>query len=167
MSAQFDITITDKDMFRFNMYHAYHGFQGIFATVIGILVLIVAGVTAGEVETMYTVLYAILGVVFLIYMPFSLYMRSKRQVLSSEVLRQALHYKIDEEGVHVSQNEQAADLLWNQIYKVVSTKSNLLIYSNRVNAYVLPRAVLGDNYKIIVQLAESHLEKYRLKLNKS
>ena len=118
-------------------------------------------------ETMYTVLYAILGVVFLIYMPFSLYMRSKRQVLSSEVLRQALHYKIDEEGVHVSQNEQAADLLWNQIYKVVSTKSNLLIYSNRVNAYVLPRAVLGDNYEIIVQLAESHLEKYRLKLNKS
>ena len=59
MSTEFDVTITWKDMYRFNLYHAYHGFQGIFATVIGILVLVVAGLTAGKVDTMYTVLYAV------------------------------------------------------------------------------------------------------------
>lgn len=164
MTAEFDVTITSKDMYRFNMYHAYHGFQGIFATVIGILVLVVAGATFGKVETMYTVMYIIFGVVFLVYVPASLYMRSKQQILSSEVLRQALHYKFDEEGVHVSQKEQTADLLWNQIYKVVATKSNLLVYSSRVNAYVIPRSVMGTEYETVTQLARKNLEKYRLKL---
>lgn len=164
MTTEFDVTITSKDMYRFNMYHAYHGFQGIFATVIGILVLIVAGATLGKIETMYTVLYFVFGLIFLIYVPVSLYMRSKQQILSSEVLRQSLHYKVDEEGVHVSQNDQTADLLWNQIYKVVSTKSNLLIYSSRVNAYVIPRNAISKEYETVAQLAAKHLEKYRLKL---
>lgn len=164
MTTEFDVTITSKDMYRFNMYHAYHGFQGIFATVIGILVLIVAGATFGKIEMMYTVLYFVFGLIFLIYVPVSLYMRSKQQILSSEVLRQSLHYKLDEEGVHVSQNEQTADLLWNQIYKVVFTKSNLLIYSSRVNAYVIPRNAISKEYETVAQLAAKHLEKYRLKL---
>lgn len=164
MTTEFDVTITSKDMYRFNMYHAYHGFQGIFATVIGILVLIVAGATFGKIEMMYTVLYFVFGLIFLIYVPVSLYMRSKQQILSSEVLRQSLHYKVDEEGVHVSQNDQTADLLWNQIYKVVSTKSNLLIYSSRVNAYVIPRNAISKEYETVAQLATKHLEKYRLKL---
>ncbi len=164
MSTEFDVTITWKDMYRFNLYHAYHGFQGIFATVIGILVLVVAGLTAGKVDTMYTVLYAIFGVVFLVYVPGSLYIRSKQQILLSDVLKQALHYKVDEEGIHVSQNDQTADLLWNQIYKIVSTKSNLLIYSSRVNAYVIPRDVIGAEYETVASLAKDYLEKYRLKL---
>lgn len=164
MTAEFDVSINSKDMYRFNMYHAYHGFQGIFATVIGILVLIVSAVTFGKIETMYTILYIAFGVIFLVYVPVSLYMRSKQQILSSEVLQQALHYKIDEEGVHVSQKEQTADLLWNQIYRVVSTKHNLLIYSSRVNAYVIPRETIGEEYDKAARLAEKHLEKYRLKL---
>ena len=164
MTAEFDVTITSRDMYRFNMYHAYHGFQGIFATIIGIIVLIVSIATAGKVETMYTVLYAVFGIIFLIYVPVSLYMRSKQQILSSEVLKQSLHYRLDEEGVHVSQNGQTADLLWEQIYKMVATKSNLLIYSSRVNAYVIPMNVMGAEYETVAQLAQNHLEKYRLKL---
>lgn len=164
MVTEFNVTITSKDMFRFNMYHAYHGFQGSFATIISIFALVVAVITAGDVETMYTVLYLFLGVLLLIYMPASLYMRSKRQILLSPVLREELHYKVDEEGVHVSQNNQTADLLWNQIYKVVSTKSNLLIYSSRVNAYVIPRVAITEQYETVAELAKKHLEKYRLKL---
>lgn len=165
MSAEFDITITDKDMFRFNLYHAYHGFQGILATVIGIWVLIMAGLTFGKVGTMYTVMYIVFGIVFLVYVPGSLYLRSKHQIASSEVLKQSLHYKVDEEGVHVSQGEQTADLEWKQIYKIVSTNSHLLIYSSRVNAYVIPRDAIKDQYKTVASLAISHLESYRLKMN--
>ena len=57
MSAEFEVTITDKDMFRFNLYHAYHGFQGIIATLVGIWVLAMAGLTFGQVGMGYTVLY--------------------------------------------------------------------------------------------------------------
>ena len=61
----------------------------------------------------------------------------------SEVLRGTLHYEVDEEGLHVSQKEESALLPWKQIYKMVATKHNVLVYSSRINAYVIPRAQLG------------------------
>lgn len=165
MSAEFDVTITDKDMFRFNIYHAYHGFQGIIATLVGLWVLVMAGLTFGRVGVMYTVLYIILGILFLVYVPGNLYLRSKKQISSSDVLKNALHYKIDDAGIHVSQGEQTADLEWKLIYKMVSTKSQLLIYSSRLNAYIIPKEVIGEQYQTILGLAINHLESYRLKMN--
>ncbi|MCI9447784.1 MAG: YcxB family protein [Lachnospiraceae bacterium] len=165
MSAEFEVTITDKDMFRFNLYHAYHGFQGIIATLVGIWVLAMAGLTFGQVGMGYTVLYIFLGILFLVYVPGNLYLRSKKQVASSDVLRNALHYKIDDTGVHVSQGGQTADLEWKQIYKMVSTKNQLLIYSSRLNAYIIPKEAIGEQYQSVLGLAISHLEGFRLKMN--
>ena len=165
MSAEFEVTVTQQDMFQFNIYHAYHGVQGILATMVGIWVLITAGITFGKVSPMYTVLYLILGIVFLVYVPANLYLRSKHQIKSSETLQHALHYKIDEAGVHVSQGEQTADLEWKQIYKMVSNKNQLLIYSSRVNAYIIPKEAVKEQYQTIVGLAVNHLEGFRLKLN--
>lgn len=164
MPIEFDIRITDKDMYRFNMHHAYTGFQGIFATLIGIAVLVVAFLTGGKVDMAYTLLYILFGVIFLVYTPVSLKLRSKRQILMSLVLKENLHYKVDEEGIHVSVGEQTADLAWNMIYKMVSTKSNVLIYSSRVNAYVIPLEQLGDRYEAVKALAEMKLEPYRRRM---
>ena len=164
MPTEFDIKITDKDMYRFNMHHAYTGFTGIFATVIGIAVLVVAFLTRGKVDMTYTLLYILFGVIILVYTPISLKLRSKRQILMSPVLKETLHYKADEAGIHVSVGEQTADLAWNMIYKMIATKSSLLIYSSRVNAYVIPLEQLGDKYEAVKALAEARLEPYRRKL---
>ena len=164
MPIEFDIKITDKDMYRFNMYHAYTGFQGIFATIIGIVVLVVAVVTLKKVDMTYTLLYFLFGVIFLVYTPVNLWTRSKRQILLSPVLKGTLHYSMDDKGVHVRAGEQTALLEWNMIYRIVSTKSNLLIYSTRVNAYVIPLAQLGSQYESIKQLAQQKLEKYRFNM---
>lgn len=164
MPIEFDIKITDKDMYRFNMHHAYTGFQGIFATGIGIAVLAVFALTYGKVETVYSMLYLLFGIIFLVYMPVSLWLRSKRQILVSPVLKETLHYSLDDTGIHVSVNGQTADLEWNLIYKMITTKSNLLIYSSRVNAYVIPLVQLAGLYGRVKELAEQKLEKYRLRM---
>lgn len=166
MPIEFDIKITDKDMYRFNMYHAYTGFQGIFATVIGIAVLVVAALTFGKVEITYSILYLAFGIIFLVYVPVSLKMRSKRQLLVSPVLRETIHYSVDETGFHVSVGEETAELPWNMIYKIVSTKSNVLVYSSRVNAYVIPRVQLGVHYDAVSELAAGKLEACRLRMKK-
>lgn len=62
----------------------------------------------------------------------------------SEALRNTQHFTIDEKGVTISQDGEEALLEWKQVYKVVDTKSNLLVYSTRVNAYVFPKRELGD-----------------------
>lgn len=101
----------------------------------------------------------------MIYVPGSLYLRSKQQMASSEALKRALCYKIDDAGVHVSQGDQTADLEWKQIYKIVSNKNQLLIYSSRVNAYIIPKEAVKEQYQTIVGLAVNHLEGFRLKMN--
>ena len=164
MPIEMDIKISSKDMYRFNMHHAYTGFSGIFGTVIGIAVLVVAWLTLGKVDGMYSTLYFVFGIIFLVYTPFSLWTRSKRQILVSPVLKETLHYCMDGDGVHVTVGEQGADLKWNMIYKMITTKNNLLIYSSRVNAYILPLNQVGDIYPQIKNLAEEKLEKYRLRM---
>ena len=126
MPLKFDITLTAEDMYRFNMYQTYSGFHGWFSIAFSILIFVVAGVTRGKIEAAYTALYIVFGIVFLVYPPVSLYLRSKRTLAMSEVLRGTLHYEVDEEGLHVSQKEESALLPWKQIYKMVATKHNVL-----------------------------------------
>lgn len=164
METEFDITLNSSDMYRFSMYHAYTGTQGIISIVIAALCFFVSVKTRGSVEMTYTILYAVFGVVILIYIPVQLYLRSKRQIMASEVLRRPLHYRVDSEGVHTSQGEAAADLPWDQVYKMVSTRYNILIYSNRVNAFIIPKSQIEKEYGVLLQLAGGHLPKYRYKV---
>lgn len=164
MPIEFDITLTSKDMYRFNMYQAYSGFQGWFSVVASIIVFVIAGMRYEELGTTYTIIYIALGSILLIYMPVSLYLRSKNAILASEVLSKPLHYAVGEDGFAVSQGEASAELPWTQIYKMVATKSNVLVYSNRTNAYVIPREQLGERYAELSALAIKKLEKYRVKM---
>ena len=164
MKLELDVTLTDKDMYRFNMYHIYSGVHGIFSLVIAVMIFVVAGVTWGDIERGYSIAYVIFGMIFLFYMPFTLKLKSKHQLASSASLREGLHYLFDEDGIHVSQGGESADLLWKQVYKMIATKSNVLIYSNRVNAFVIPRSVLGEKYQTLKELAEKQLEKYRIRM---
>ena len=164
MPLKFDITLTAEDMYRFNMYQTYSGFHGWFSIAFSILIFVVAGVTRGKIEAAYTALYIVFGIVFLVYPPVSLYLRSKRTLAMSEVLRGTLHYEVDEEGLHVSQKEESALLPWEQIYKMVATRHNVLVYSSRINAYVIPRAQLEESYAALQTQAAAHLPAYRLKM---
>ena len=83
----------------------------------------------------------------------------------SEVLRGTLHYEVDEEGLHVSQKEESALLPWERVDGTVATKHNVLVkYSSQINAYVIPRAQLGESYAALQTQAAAHLPAYRLKM---
>ncbi|MDD6306068.1 MAG: YcxB family protein [Clostridiales bacterium] len=164
MNIEFDITLTPKDMYRFNMYQTYTGFQGWFSVIISVFLFVVAGLTFGEVTGTRTLLYVLLGILFLIYMPVTLYLRSKHNIAVSEVLKHPLHFTVGEKGFTVSQKEESAELPWEQIYKMVGTKSNVLVYSSRINAYIIPRAQLGDKYADLAELGKEKLPKYRIKM---
>lgn len=166
MKSEFDVTLTVEDMYRFSMYHTYSGVHGIASVIIAVLVFFVAAKTYGDVELMYTLLYILFGVLFLVYMPFSLYLRAKRQIASSEVFQKPLHFTVTEEKITSSQSGETADLPWEQIYKVVETKSNILVYSSRINALVLPKNQIAGEYDAFRKIMEEKLPGYRLKLKK-
>lgn len=163
--VEFDIKLTSQDMYRFNMYQIYSGMQGWVSIFMAILLWVVAGKTYGEVTMTYTILYIVFGAVFLFYLPLSLYMRAKHSIAVSQELRDTLHYVVGESGFKVSQGEANAELKWEQIYKMVATRHNVLVYSNRINAYVIPKNQLGESYTPLAELANAKLEKHRVKMH--
>lgn len=166
MPLEFQARVRDMDMYRFNMYHAYTSMQGIFSLVVGAVLLALAIVSAHRLDAGDMLLYVGLAVVLVAYVPISLWFRSKCQIAMSEVLQQPISYSLQKQGIVVTSpaSEESATLPWESVYKVVTTRNNLLIYSNRVNAYVIPREAVQAQFPQMRQIFEEHVENYRLRI---
>lgn len=164
MKTEFDIQLHTIDMYRYNLYHTYTTAGGYLAILVSLFAFAAAGKTWGEVEMSRTVLYIALGILLLVYTPVTLYLRSKQQVSGSPVLKNVLHYVIDDTGVTTSQGEMSSTLEWSQVYRVVATRHNILVCINPRNAFIIPRDQVQQEYDAIRKTAQEHLEKYRFKM---
>lgn len=164
MKTEFDIQLHTIDMYRYNLYHTYTTASGYLAILISFIAFAAAVRKWGEVSLSQSVMYAALGVILLIYTPLTLYLRSKQQVQGSPVLKNVLHYTIDDTGVTTSQGEMSSTLLWEQVYRVVATKHNILVCISPRNAFIIPREQVLQEYDTIRQIAQEHLERYRFKM---
>ena len=164
MKASFDVTLSPKDLYRFNMYQTYTGFQGWSSIALGILGFVMAGISFQNGKTSYTLLYIAVGFLFLLYIPVALWFRAKETLKTNKVLAGTLHYEITEKNIHVSQGKETGDMEWQAIYKVVANAKQILIYSNRKSAYIIPMEQIGDQYVAFRTLAEQKLEKYKLRM---
>lgn len=164
MKTEFNIQLRPVDMYRYNLYHTYTSVSGYLSIFIALVAFVGAKRTWGEVSLSYSVMYVVLGLLMLFYMPVTLYLRSKQQVMSSPVLKNVLHYLIDDTGITTSQGEASTTLAWNQVYRVVTTRHNILVCINPRNAFIIPKEQVRQEYALIRQIAQSHLEKYRFKM---
>lgn len=166
MPIEFNVKLEAKDMYRFNLYHTYHGFQGWLSIILGIVITALSIYTFEQIEIMYTMLYILFGIIFVVYNPISLYFSSKKVVLKSDTLKHTLYYTLSEEALSIKVEEASATLLWSQIYRALSTKHNLLIYTSRRNAYVIPKRFIIEEYEGIRLLLKQQLPSYRVHVKK-
>lgn len=164
MSLEFDIKLEAKDMFRFNMYQTYSGFTGLSSIVFAVIMFSMTAYTYGKVPMLNTMMYVGIGILLLVYIPATLWLRAKQTLKVSPVLSNTLHYEVNKEGFSVTQGDASGVLPWEQIYKMVSTKHLVLVYSNRINAYVIPRMQLDEQYVPLAKLASEKLPKYRFRM---
>ena len=165
MKLEFDVKVTEKDLYSFNIEQAYKGSQGVISLLFAVLLAAAAVLSAQKGNTGgYVALYIIVGILVLLYVPFSLKSRVRMIMKTNEVFSKPLHFEIDEKSINVSQGEEMAQLPWEQVYRFVANDKRILIFSNRKNAYILSKEQLGDSYEPLKELAGSTLEKYRLKI---
>ncbi len=164
MAVEFDIKLTVKDMYRFKMYQIYAGVQGWISVLASAFLFWLAADSYGEVTAGRTALYVLFGILFLFYFPLTLYLHAKQSIAASKVLQGTLHFAVGETGFTVSQGEETAELKWEQIYRMVATRHNVLVYSSRIHAYVIPKEQLGGSYSPLAALANQKLEKHRVKM---
>ena len=156
--------MTPKIMYDFMMYHTYRSFSGIFGIILGIAAFVMFGTTLGKTDLSYSIVYCLFGVWFIVYLPVSLYTKSKRQVEKSEVFKNPVTYILNDEGIEIVQGEEKAQCGWKNILKVYSSKKNVLIYSGKRNAFVLPKEAIGEQYDTLVTLVQKNMPKKKVKL---
>ena len=164
MTVEFDVKLEPKDLYRFNLYQTYTGSQGIISILIIILAGIMTAVSYKDGNYSYAVMYGIFFVIFIGYIPVTLWTKAKLTLKSNKVLADTLHYEVSEDGIRVTQGEESGELPWKQIYKMISTRNHVLIYSGRKNAYIIPKSQLGGQYDRLAELANNSLEKFRVKM---
>ena len=100
---QFDIKLNLRICTDLICIRPTQDFMDGFPLLYPLLFLLWLGLTYGGLDITYTVLYIAFGIIFLLYMPVTLWLRSKSALAASEVLRGTLHYLVDEKGFTVSQ----------------------------------------------------------------
>ena len=154
---EFDVTIKAGDLYDYMLHHTYSGFSGLFGSLVGALMVVGGVYLKGW-------LMIIAGIILLAYLPWTLFLKSRQQVLANPAFKKPLHYKLDDEGIHVSQDDTEEMQKWDDIYKAVSTGRSLIVYTSKVNACIFPRRDLGDYTSQVIQVLETHLPAKKVKI---
>lgn len=157
MEVSFDVKITPGVLYDYLLYHTYTGTTGLLGTIAGAL-LVVAYFMAGS------ILYLIFGVVVLVYLPWTLFIRSKKQYLANPAFKELLHYTFNEEGMTVSQKDTSEQIAWENLYKAVSTPKSIVLYTSPVNASIFPKKDLGERKAALIEVISTHMPPKKVKI---
>ena len=121
-----------------------------------------------EIAATYTMLYWACGLLLIFYTPFNLKTTAKLRMRQNSFLSQTLHYEFSERGIRVSylgEDEQQTMVSWNEFYRIIETKTQILIYTSRINASVIPKTQISD-LSALKEILRNNLEPHRLTLRK-
>ena len=157
MELEFDVKVDSKVLYDYMLHHTYGSFQGVLGTAVGALMLV------GFATTGY-VIWLIAGIVLLVYLPWSLFLKSKQQMLSTPAFKEPLHYRMTKEGVEISQKEVKEFQKWEHMYKATSTGKSIILYTSKVNACIFPRADLKENEVAVIEMISKHMPTNKVKI---
>lgn len=156
---EFDVKMTMGILFDFKIQHAYKKAITILATCAGIVLwfLFITGQQT-------SLLYPIIGTVLILYVPFTNLYNSFVQVKMLPGFQKPLHYRICEEGIEVSQEEEKQMLLWEQVVKATGDKKSLFVYSTQNAAFIFPRKCLEENTVEVIAMIARNIPPKNMKI---
>lgn len=153
---EMDVKINTGDIFDFLLAHTYNSSIGILGSCLG-GILVVAGLITHKWICLFV------GLLILLYLPYMLYTKSRKQA-NSPAFKQPLHYILDENGLTVSREEESQSLPWEEIYKATSTSRNIIIYTSKEKATIIPRRELGENKNQCIEIISTHMPPAKVKI---
>ncbi|MBD5548855.1 MAG: YcxB family protein [Lachnospiraceae bacterium] len=157
MEVEFDVKITPGVLYDYMLYHTYTSAAGLIGAVAGALMVVAYFMGAG-------ILILIAGIIILAYLPWTLFLKSRQQYLANPAFKMPLHYKMTEEGVTVSQNDETQGQKWEDMYKAVSTSRSLILYTSPVNASIFPKKDLGEKAPGVIEIISTHMPPKKVKI---
>ena len=145
-----DVKIGKADLYDYNLKYTYSKFINILAEIVG-FVAVVYGIYGGNYPL------AIIGLLVVVYLPVTLWIRSAQVAALSPAFKNPLHYRLDDEGLTVSQGENEETINWGDCVKAVSTSRSVLVFTSRTGATIFPRNQLGDKMPLIIQCISQNM----------
>ena len=141
---RFSVQMTWKEIYKFTMRHNYFSLAGIIGTFLSTAALVVLIAYFGQLSDRDKTVLTIVAIWFLVFLPVRLFFKAKTQVKLSKAYAKPLNYHVNERGITVSQEEESQTIEWKQLFKIVETKSQYIVYSNRINAFIFPKSSIGN-----------------------
>lgn len=157
MELEFDVKMTPAAMYDYLLHHTYSGMSGIVGTVMGVLLLMFFA------STKYPI-YLIAGLVVILYLPLTLWLRANQQVQGNAAFKKPLHYKMTEEGICVSQDETEEKQSWESCVRAVSTRNSIILYTSKTTASIFPKKDLGDKKEALIAIISTHMSPEKVKI---
>ena len=111
-----------------------------------------------------TWLYALFGVLFAVYQPWTLFIHSAKQVTSNPVFKKPLVYEVNEAGITVRQDDTENEIPWSAVTRVCETSQSIFVYTGKRNAFIWVKSQLGNNEKAVRNLLTAQVPESRRKL---
>ena len=155
--VSFKVKIEAGDLYDYMLMHSYNSPAGLLGSTFGAVLIIFAFATTQWI-------FAVLGVVMLLYLPWTLFVKSRRQILTNPSFQEPLQYTLDEEGLTVSQGEAQERMDWENMHKAVSTGRSIILYTSPVNATIFPKRQLGEERTAVVEMISTHMPPKKVKI---
>ena len=154
---ELDVKIEAGDLYDYMLRHNYNSAAGVLGSAIGALLILLA-VGTGRWA------FIVLGVILLLYLPWTLFIKSRRQVLTNPSFQKPLHYVLDDAGITISQGEDSVQYPWEELYKAVSTGRSIIVYTSRVNATIFPKKQMEDKRSSVIEMISTHMQPNKVKI---
>ena len=163
----FSVQMTAKEIFKFTVYHVYSGFAGIFGIVLSLAALVMLIVSFHSLSDQSKTVLTLVAAWYILIYPIMLYVRAGGQAKRNPSYQKPLFYQIDQSGITVSQEEVSQTVTWDHFVKLVETRTQYLIYTNRVHAFIFPKKEIGIGSDEFNQRVVQYIEGANIRLKGS
>ena len=145
-----DAEITQQELTTFLFGHTYRQPLMILVTILAIAWPVAILVKKQGSLTM----PLICSLFILIWIPLTTYLRAKNAKKLNTAYQHTFHYMLDEWGLHLELGDEAIDVEWKKVTKVIFYKSVAVIYTGKNNAFLIPSTALGERRAEILSFIE-------------
>ena len=142
------IKIEAGDLYDYMLRHSYNSPAGILGSAFGGVLILFALATKQWI-------FIVLGMVMLLYLPWTLFLKSRSQILSNAAFQEPLT---------ISQGDAQEKMAWEYMHKAVSTGRSIILYTSPINGTIFPRRQLGDRQAAVIEMISTHMPPAKVKI---
>lgn len=161
-TCRFRVQLTAKELWRFSMYHTNKGMLGILNLVFSVGALVLLCVNWSASNTTYKLVLFLCILMFTVWQPGLLYRKAAIQA-KTPAIAVPMDLRFGENGLKVKQGGNTLDLPWEHIARVERGPGMIILYIDKVHAYLVPAQAMNGQEQALRALLRKYLPGERRK----